>query len=265
LLEDVGELNLEGIGWVIVGGESGPGARRLEKSWVVRIREQCRAANLPFFFKPWGGVRKSETGRDLDGQTYDEMPCRQPGRVVPKQQVRLALIDDVNRRERNLQPAWQQVGAPAVEVAVATFPLWGRVSGDFFRSGASFVDRKGSWHPETHPETSLTAKVPGTRRPQALSPVPGRWLLKPKAFRNRSGVVRLQGPTATRGTSGADHSGSISAMSRMSTSSPWFQGMRHQRVGQVIDCVEIRRKGRRDRLAAIRAIDRAGADIGWRE
>jgi protein gp37 len=105
LLEDLGEINLEGIAWVIVGGESGLNARPIQKSWVIRIREQCRAANVPFFFKQWGGVRKSETGRHLDGQTYDEMPCRQPGQVVPKQRERLELIEDVNRWEKQLQPA----------------------------------------------------------------------------------------------------------------------------------------------------------------
>lgn len=105
LLEDLGDLNLEGIGWVIVGGESGLGARPIDKTWVVRIREQCRTARVPFFFKQWGGVRKAEAGRALDGQTYDEMPCRQPGRVVPKHWVRLSLIDDVNKWNRELQPA----------------------------------------------------------------------------------------------------------------------------------------------------------------
>jgi protein gp37 len=105
LLEDLGKINLEAISWVIVGGESGPGARPIEKPWVISIRHQCRTANVPFFFKQWGGVRKSETGRDLDGQTYDEMPCRQPGRVVPEQRVRLALIDDVERWDKDRQPA----------------------------------------------------------------------------------------------------------------------------------------------------------------
>jgi protein gp37 len=61
--------NLIGIGWVIVGGESGPGARALEKEWVLKIREQCDRANVPFFFKQWGGVRKAEAGRILDGRT----------------------------------------------------------------------------------------------------------------------------------------------------------------------------------------------------
>lgn len=105
LLEDLGEIDLEGIGWVIVGGESGLGARPIEKDWVVRIREQCRAANVPFFFKQWGGVRKADAGRQLDGQTYDEMPCRQPGRVAPVQKVRLAMIDDVKQWGGELQPA----------------------------------------------------------------------------------------------------------------------------------------------------------------
>jgi protein gp37 len=105
LLEDLGEINLEGISWVIVGGESGLGARPLDKSWVIKIRELCRAAEVPFFFKQWGGVRKSDGGRSLDGQTYDEMPCRQPGRIVPQQGIRLGLIDDVKRWDTNLQLA----------------------------------------------------------------------------------------------------------------------------------------------------------------
>jgi protein gp37 len=105
LLEDIGYMDLNGIGWVIVGGESGPGARPIEREWVVNIREQCRAANVPFFFKQWGGVRKAEAGRDLDGQTYDEMPRRQLGRVVPKQCVRLALFEDVRSWDKARQPS----------------------------------------------------------------------------------------------------------------------------------------------------------------
>lgn len=76
LLEDLGEINLEGIHWVIVGGESGAGARPMQKEWVVSIRDQCERAGVPFFFKQWGGVRKSKAGRKLDGQTYDGMPRR---------------------------------------------------------------------------------------------------------------------------------------------------------------------------------------------
>jgi protein gp37 len=74
LLEDLGTIDLTGISWVIVGGESGPGAREMKGAWVRSIREQCIDANVPFFFKQWGGVHKRETGRKLDGFTYDELP-----------------------------------------------------------------------------------------------------------------------------------------------------------------------------------------------
>jgi protein gp37 len=74
LLEDLGEINLDAISWVIVGGESGPGARPLSKEWVLNIKRQCRAHGVPFFFKQWGGVRKSKAGRLLNGRTYDEYP-----------------------------------------------------------------------------------------------------------------------------------------------------------------------------------------------
>jgi protein gp37 len=62
------------IDWVIVGGESGPGARPMEACWVRAIRDQCQKEGVPFFFKQWGGVRKATTGRKLDGRTYDEFP-----------------------------------------------------------------------------------------------------------------------------------------------------------------------------------------------
>ncbi len=94
LLEDLGEIDLEGIHWVIVGGESGRGARLMEASWVTNLREQCEAANVPFFFKQWGGVRKSEAGRELDGRTYDDMPAR-VAREVPSTRQRLIMIDQV--------------------------------------------------------------------------------------------------------------------------------------------------------------------------
>lgn len=76
LLEDVGRISLDGIHWVIVGGESGPGARPMKKEWVISVRDQCRRAGVPFFFKQWGGVRKSLSGRHLDGRVYDEFPRR---------------------------------------------------------------------------------------------------------------------------------------------------------------------------------------------
>ncbi|MCX6690801.1 MAG: phage Gp37/Gp68 family protein [Methanoregula sp.] len=68
-------LNLEGIDWVIVGGESGPGARPMEEEWVTDIRDICLASNVPFFFKQWGGVIKKRTGRLLEGRTWDQMPA----------------------------------------------------------------------------------------------------------------------------------------------------------------------------------------------
>jgi protein gp37 len=78
LLEDVGRLDLTGIQWVIVGGESGAGARPMAREWVASIQKQCAEAGVAFFFKQWGGVRKSTTGRMLDGRTYDEVPRRVP-------------------------------------------------------------------------------------------------------------------------------------------------------------------------------------------
>jgi len=80
LLEDVGKLNLSGIAWVIVGGESGPHSRPMEIEWVRSLREQCEAAHVPFFFKQWGGTRKKLTGRTLDGRTHSQFPKR---RIVP--------------------------------------------------------------------------------------------------------------------------------------------------------------------------------------
>jgi protein gp37 len=74
LLSNLPNLNLSGIDWVIVGGESGPKARPMKEKWVLDIRDQCEAANVPFFFKQWGGVRKHKTGRLLEGKTWDEMP-----------------------------------------------------------------------------------------------------------------------------------------------------------------------------------------------
>jgi protein gp37 len=74
LLQDLGTLDLRGISWVIVGGESGPGARPMKREWVISIRDQCHAAKVRFFFKQWGGVGKKQAGRELDGMTYDEMP-----------------------------------------------------------------------------------------------------------------------------------------------------------------------------------------------
>jgi|SRR5579862_1452363 len=91
LLEDLGQFDLRGIAWMIVGGESGPGARPMEKDWVLSLRNQCRAQRVKFFFKQWGGVRKSLNGRRLDGRTYDEFPARTANSVIPESDcIRLA-------------------------------------------------------------------------------------------------------------------------------------------------------------------------------
>ena len=74
LISKVKLLNLTGIDWVIVGGESGPGARPMLEEWVIDIKKQCRLQNVPFFFKQWGGVNKKKFGRLLEGKTWDEMP-----------------------------------------------------------------------------------------------------------------------------------------------------------------------------------------------
>lgn len=82
LIGPLGGLKLRGIDWVIVGGESGPGARPMEKSWVDSILKKCRKSSVPFFFKQWGGTRKKRTGRILHGKTYDEMPETNMARVA---------------------------------------------------------------------------------------------------------------------------------------------------------------------------------------
>lgn len=76
LISSVGKLDLSGIDWVIVGGESGPQARPIKEEWVIEIFEQCQAQNTPFFFKQWGGINKKKTGRKLNNRTYDEMPLK---------------------------------------------------------------------------------------------------------------------------------------------------------------------------------------------
>jgi len=103
LLEDLGRIDLSGITWVIVGGESGPGARPMKKDWVISIRDQCRDQRVPFFFKQWGGVRKSRNGRQLDGRTYDEYPSRVAAPIPEKSQCE-ALADRFGFRRTCLIP-----------------------------------------------------------------------------------------------------------------------------------------------------------------
>jgi protein gp37 len=79
LLGPLDALDLTGIDWAIVGGESGPGARPMQEKWITDIREQCTRAGTHFFFKQWGGFNKKKTGRELQGRTWDDMPA--PKRV----------------------------------------------------------------------------------------------------------------------------------------------------------------------------------------
>ncbi len=74
LLGPIPRLPLTGIDWVIVGGESGPGARPMQQSWVIQIRDRCQDRGVPFFFKQWGGVNKKRAGRTLEGRTWDALP-----------------------------------------------------------------------------------------------------------------------------------------------------------------------------------------------
>jgi len=105
LLEDLGDFDLSGIHWVIVGGESGRGARPIQREWVLRILDQCRRAAVPFFFKQWGGTNKKRAGRLLDGQTYDEFPLLE----------RAKLPDRKNRemRARRLSASLPYLGLPS--------------------------------------------------------------------------------------------------------------------------------------------------------
>ena len=104
LLEDLGEFDLAGIDWVIVGGESGPGARPMEAAWVRSIRTQCRNHGIPFFFKQWGGVEKSRSGRHLDGRLYDEFPKICPP-VVPQREERQKRLELAREATGSLQRA----------------------------------------------------------------------------------------------------------------------------------------------------------------
>lgn len=97
LLEDLGVIDLAGMSWVIVGGESGPGARPMKKEWVLSIRDQCLEAGVPFFFKQWGGTRKKLAGRMLEGNFYDEFPAVSTSDGVDEA-IRLARIAQLETR-----------------------------------------------------------------------------------------------------------------------------------------------------------------------
>ena len=93
LLEDLGTIDLTGIDWVIVGGESGPGARPMRAEWVRAIKAQCDEQHTPFFFKQWGGVHKATNGRLLNGRTYNAMPSRN-NTPAPDRAVREQLLEE---------------------------------------------------------------------------------------------------------------------------------------------------------------------------
>ena len=76
LLGPISNIDIEGIDWIIVGGESGPKARPMEPEWATNIRDQSLVAGVPFFFKQWGGINKKKAGRALDGCIWDQMPIR---------------------------------------------------------------------------------------------------------------------------------------------------------------------------------------------
>lgn len=97
LLEDLDVVDLTGIDWVIVGGESGPGARPMRSEWVNNLLRDCRRQGVPFFFKQWGGVQKKKTGRMLRGKTYDEFPLT-PEADIPGRSIRHQMATDLEAR-----------------------------------------------------------------------------------------------------------------------------------------------------------------------
>ena len=111
LLERLGRLDLRGIHWMIVGGESGPGARPMDGVWVRELRDQCATAKVPFFFKQWGGVVKKRTGRELDGRTHDAMPQLSPHARAHRatwapfdEDIRLRVAATYGEHGRNVVP-----------------------------------------------------------------------------------------------------------------------------------------------------------------
>jgi protein gp37 len=109
LLEDLGEIDLTGIHWVIVGGESGVRPRPVREEWVLAIRDRCAAAGVPFFFKQWGGTQKKKAGRTLDGRTYDDLPPITANPVAPAA-LRRAWIAEYSAPA---DPELLQLGHPA--------------------------------------------------------------------------------------------------------------------------------------------------------
>jgi protein gp37 len=110
LLEDLGQIDLRGIHWVIVGGESGPGARPMQREWVEAIHQSCELAGTRFFFKQWGGVQKGKHGRILNGRTHDDIPPRSTERIPPRAK-RLDMI----RAAAHLAGGWPD--SPLVQIS----------------------------------------------------------------------------------------------------------------------------------------------------
>ena len=108
LLEDIGDFDISGVNWAIIGGESGRGARPMEQGWVDRIFRLCRKAGVSFFFKQWGGVQKSKAGRILHGRTYDEMPALSTFEVPPRKVRQLAALACQDRMEQWQSPSKEQ-------------------------------------------------------------------------------------------------------------------------------------------------------------
>jgi Bacteriophage protein gp37 len=103
LLEDLGAFDLAGMDWVIVGGESGPGARPMSHAWVRNLRDLCLAADVPFFFKQWGGTRKKVRGRLLDGLTWDQMPAATQlplMQILGSAEIRLICNDSIRQEPK---------------------------------------------------------------------------------------------------------------------------------------------------------------------
>ena len=104
LLEDLGSFNISGIDWAIIGGESGRGARPMDERWVLKLLKLCRREDVDFFFKQWGGVRKSTTGRLLNGRTYDEMPSLSAAEIPSRTNRQSAALTWKNKAERWMSP-----------------------------------------------------------------------------------------------------------------------------------------------------------------
>jgi protein gp37 len=97
LLEDLGVVKFKGIDWVIVGGESGPGARPMDPNWVHKLKHQCELEKVPFFFKQWGGVQKKKNGRKINGRTYDGSPALNAANI-PSKDIRNRVAEELRNR-----------------------------------------------------------------------------------------------------------------------------------------------------------------------